>query len=176
MLLFYLSLLDTEDNRIRFSEIYERYLDWMLKIAYYYLKNEQDARDVVQDIFLDIARGKCNIPAEDEGRLKSYLLVCIRNRVISYKKEQGRAKIVSLEKTYQTSGEDFTAKVIRSLDLKTFIKNMPPIYKNVLVLHFVYNKSAKEIASELSIPVSTAITRLRRGRAILNKKFKEGLE
>lgn len=57
MLLLYLSLLETEEDRLKITKIYENYLDWMLKMAYHYLKNEADAEDAVNDVFLSIISG-----------------------------------------------------------------------------------------------------------------------
>ena len=52
MLSFYLSTIDTDDNKAVFGRIYEEHLDWMLKIAYHFVKNESDAQDVVHDVFM----------------------------------------------------------------------------------------------------------------------------
>ena len=53
MLLFYLSLIQNDEERVKITHIYETYLDWMLKMAFHYLKNETDAEDAVNDVFLN---------------------------------------------------------------------------------------------------------------------------
>ena len=66
MLLFYLSLLETEEERAKFTRIYESHLDWMLRIAFHYTRKETDAEDAVSDVLLNIISKNCSIPMDDE--------------------------------------------------------------------------------------------------------------
>ena len=49
-----LVLLLKDDNRIAFSTLYDRYWEGMYRAAYALLRDEDAAKDIVQDIFLDL--------------------------------------------------------------------------------------------------------------------------
>ena len=175
MLTLYLSLLETEQDQKRFSYIYEEYLDWMLQIAYHYLKNEDDAKDAVHEIFYDMAKSGRLAPLESEDETKAYLFVCVRNRASRMMHRRNRATTVSLSEFYNLSSEYNVEKEVATEDLKerliSYIKAMPTIYKDVLILYFVSNLTLKEIATVLDVPFKTVETRFRRGRALIKKEF-----
>lgn len=52
MLTLYLSLIGTEAERSRFEEVYSQCRKQMIVIATSILKNEDDAEDVVHDVFI----------------------------------------------------------------------------------------------------------------------------
>ena len=52
MLGFYLSLIDSDDDKNKFEQLYLTYRQDMYKIAYSILKNNADAEDAVHQAFL----------------------------------------------------------------------------------------------------------------------------
>ena len=177
MLLFYLSLIETNDQRDIFGEIYEKHLDWMLKIAYYYVKNESDAQDVVHDVFMEIIKNDCSIPTQDLDKTKSYLFICIRNRATKLNKSKSKKRTASLDRLFNISAEDNVENQVIENDihssLLSFIDSLSPKYKDVLTLHLVFDKTAKEISKIMCIPHKTVETRIKRGKKILKERFKD---
>ena len=53
---------------------------------------------------------------------------------------------------------------------------LPGRYREVIVLYYYENMTLREIADALRIPVNTASTRLRRGRALLGDMLKGDIE
>ncbi len=175
MLLLYLSLLETEEDRAKITKIYETYLDWMLKMACYYLENKDDAEDAVNDVFLSIIGGGCSIPIDNDDKTKSYLFICVRNSALRITKRKNTHKAVNFEELFNISAkynleEEVIKKCTKEI-LLSYINTMPPIYKDVLTLYICFNKTLKEIAQELVLPFKTVETRFRRGRAILRERF-----
>ena len=105
MLTFYLSLITNDEDRATITKIYDTYLDWMLKIAFHYLKNYADAEDVVNDVFLNIIGGNCSVPIHDENETKSYLFICIRNAAFSIKKSNNKHKTVDFDEFFNLPSE-----------------------------------------------------------------------
>ncbi len=177
MILFYLSLIEAEEDRVIFSKIYEKHLDWMLQIAYHYTKNEHDAQDVVHDVFMDIIKTDSSIPVNSCDETKAYLFICLRNRASTFNKIKNKLLTISLDKLHNLSTEDAVEKDSSVLStanqLQAFIDTMPAIYKDVLFLYFVKHKSLKDISKILKAPLNTAATRLKRGKAILKERFKD---
>ena len=51
-----MSLIDNEDDKIKFEDIYNKYKKMMFWIAILILKDERDIEEVVQDSFIKIIR------------------------------------------------------------------------------------------------------------------------
>lgn len=175
MLLFYLSLIESEEDRAKITKIYETYLDWMLKMAYHYLQNETDAEDAVNDVFLSIIISDCSIPLDDEQKTKAYLFICIRNRAQHIRKLKYKEKSVHIEDLFNLSVEynledEITHKEVKE-KLLNYINTMPPIYKDVLTLKVLFDKTLKEISQILNLSVKTVETRYLRGKSMLKERF-----
>lgn len=175
MLSFYLSLIETEEDKAQFEKIYDKYLDWMVQIAYHCTKNIHDAEDIVDDVFMDIIRTNSSVPTDNANETKSYLFICLRNRIKKAIKSKKKITIVEFDKLFNLHADENTEESAlqnESYDeLKMFIDAMNPIYKDVLTLYFFYGKSLKEISQEFNLPLNTISTRFKRGRAILKERF-----
>ncbi|MBQ7352394.1 MAG: sigma-70 family RNA polymerase sigma factor [Clostridia bacterium] len=177
MLFFYLSLIETDEDKKLFSEVYENYLDWMLRIAFHYTKNEQDSQDIVHDVFAEIIKSNTFLPSKTEKEIKSYLFICIRNRISKIIKKKNLQQNINFDLLFSLHSEENIEDKISNDDVvssvQKFIDSMNPIYKDVLTLFFFYEKSIKEIAEILSAPIATVRTRLKRATDILKERFKE---
>ena len=175
MLSFYLSLIETEEDKAQFEKIYDKYLDWMVKTAYHYTKNIYDAEEIVHDVFMNIISTNSSVPTQNADETKSYLFICLRNRVKKSIKSKKKITIIEFNKLLNLhADEDTEESALQSAsceELKAFIDTMNPIYKDVLTLYFFYDKSLKEISQEFNLPINTVSTRFKRGRAILKERF-----
>lgn len=55
-MLIYLQMIESEGDRTKFEQIYDKYAGLMYHIATQYLENEQDREDAVQTAFEAIVR------------------------------------------------------------------------------------------------------------------------
>ena len=69
MLGIYLSMVETEAEKIRLHHIYVAYNKLMLRIAQDILGNREDAEDAVQNAFLGIAKCLNRVPSEENPDL-----------------------------------------------------------------------------------------------------------
>ena len=92
MLIYYLQMLDTPEEKVRFEQIYLKYRGLMYRVADSILHNRQDAEDAVHNAFLKIIKKFSrfqNTPAQD---LASQIVVIARNEAISLlRKRKGDA-------------------------------------------------------------------------------------
>lgn len=144
-------------------------------MAYHYLRNEVDAEDAVNDVFLSIISGGCSIPMDNEDETKSYLFICIRNSALRIKKRKSKQIAVNFEELFNLSinynlEDKLVEQDIQNM-LLDYINTMSPIYKDVLTLYVGFDKTLKEIANLLNISFKTAETRLRRGKEMLKERF-----
>lgn len=71
----------------QFEELYLNHYGQMLKLARWLLKDDEEAKDVVDDIFTEVWDGNINPYV---AKTENFLLVCIRNRCLDI---LGRLKI-----------------------------------------------------------------------------------
>ena len=173
MLAFYLSLVETEEEKDQIEKVYSLYLDCMLRYAFGYLQNMEDAEDAVNDAFLNIIKSKASIPFDSEKRTKSYLFICVRNCASKIQKKNNRTITVNLEEQCNLPSSEAVESGIVDKEYKegfvAFLNTLPEIYKDILSLYFVFEKSLKEISYLLNVPLKTVETRFKRGKDLLKK-------
>ena len=155
------------------------YLDPLYNAAYRMARNPQDAEDLVQETYLKAY--KYYDKFEEGTNLKAWLFKILKNTFInSYRKKQQappKADFAAIEESFETtvrddSGaptnpeEELLEKVLDE-DVQHAIEELPHDYRMVVLLADLEGFSYKEIADILEIPVGTVMSRLYRGRRLL---------
>lgn len=73
MITIYLSLIDSENDKIKFQEIYEKYKKQMWYVANDILNDNYLAEDAVHDAFIGIAKNFSKIRSFEPYSIKSYV-------------------------------------------------------------------------------------------------------
>lgn len=173
MIGFYLSILETEEEKDRFEELYRMYKQDMYAIAYDILKNKEDAEDVVHQSFIAIADNfkKVNeIPCQE---IKSYLVVISKNNALNLYKKNKRIASRRTDLNINTAADE--VDMLERYDYDQLVKaisELPETYKDVIFLRCLEEFTTKEIADMLNITVSAVWKRLERAKKLL----KENLE
>lgn len=175
MLNLYLSVLDTDEEKNYFEEIYLKYKEKMYGIAYSILNNVQDSEDAVHQAFLNIAdnfQKIHNIPRQD---LSSYIVIIIRNTSINiYNKNKKTAEhSAELSEDQKAIDIDFFENIDYE-QLVSVISHLPDNYKDILFLHYINGFSCKEISKMLDISVDNVWKRIERAKKSLKKALEEG--
>ena len=158
------------------------YLDPLYNAAYRMARNPQDAEDLVQETYLKAY--KYYDKFEEGTNLKAWLFKILKNTFInSYRKKQQappKADFADIEESFETivrddSGqqartpeEELLEKVLDE-DVQHAIEELPHDYRMVVLLADLEGFSYKEIADILEIPVGTVMSRLYRGRRLLEE-------
>ena len=74
MLMFYLAMLDTPEQKSKFQMIYENYTGQILQTAHSLARNYMDAEDIAQDVFLKIINNIDTIQNENPLRLRALII------------------------------------------------------------------------------------------------------
>ena len=163
MLVYYLQMLDTPEEKIRFEQIYLKYRGLMYHVADGILHNCQDAEDAVHNAFLKIIKKFSqfqNTPAED---LAPKIVVIARNEALSLlRKKKDTAPLEDWEGFAETAEEisDYHALV------DTFTR-LPQTYRATMEMKLLLGYSDGEIASKLGLSKAAVCTRISRGRKLL---------
>lgn len=176
MLNFYLSLIESEEDKTLFARIYEEYRQKMHKYAMQFLKDEGNAEDIVQEVFLFIVKtgvGKIrNI--EQEGNLWAYLSAAVRNQSYTFLRNQDGIQIIDSnlsEFIGSVHTDEDNNKGVDYNYLVETIRGLNPTYADVLYYTFVQEMPSDKIAKLLNINPATVRKRISRGKEILREKL-----
>ncbi|GAB4019454.1 RNA polymerase sigma-70 factor [Spirosoma migulaei] len=140
-----------------FQEIYQRYWYKLFQVARRKVLSEEDAEEIVQDIFVDLWERRQYLLVHD---LSKFLFKAVKYQILDYLK----AKFV--RQTYQDNKQRFSqdtdSQTEEQLALKdlneaisTGIDQLPAKTQEIFRLNRLEGRSAKEIADLLQIPERT---------------------
>ncbi len=160
--------------------------DALYNFALKMTRNGKDAEDLVQDTFLRAFRFFHRF--ERDTNCRAWLFRILKNTYInSYRREQRTPDHVDwdqveafydslatddLIKRHKTPEELLLAGAVDTR-ITEAIASLPEEYRAVVLLNFAQDMSYREIAEVLEIPMGTVMSRLHRGRKILQRQLKE---
>jgi RNA polymerase sigma-70 factor (ECF subfamily) len=165
-----------------FEAVAMPYLDPLYNAAYRMARNAQDAEDLVQETYLKAY--KYYDKFEEGTNLKAWLFKILKNTFInSYRKKQQappKADFADIEESFESivrddnnqlprNPEDELLEKVLDEDVQQAIEELPHDYRMVVLLADLEGFSYKEIADILEIPVGTVMSRLYRGRRLLEE-------
>lgn len=156
----------------RIIEIYEENWDNLYRLCLIYMKNQEDACDVVQETFVRLLKhtgeGLC---FESEAGERAWLRKVACNLCKSELRHWWRKKRQKIDAVSLLSevGEntDKQAEVLEEL------LALPEKYRVLLYLHYYEGYSVEELGDILHENPSTLRSRIVRGRKLLGEKLKE---
>jgi RNA polymerase sigma-70 factor (ECF subfamily) len=157
-------------DELAFRALYERYWTELYTMAYRRLRDEEAAKDIVQNIFVNLWTSRKEVFIENS--LVPYLNRAVRNKTISFYKKN----LASLSRETQFQHEQVQYSPESGLEAKELeavlnneIAQMSDTMRRAFVLSRQENMSIREIATELSLSeqtiknnISQALDRLRK--------------
>ena len=150
--------------------LFEKYADRMMAVCMRYCKNQDDAKDLLQDgfykVFVNIEKFK-GTSAVSTWMTRVFINLAINKQRLGRNKYDHYEFDPAKEKTtvdpYQEEPPTIAPeKVLAALN------QLPDIYKIVINMYAVDSMSHKEIAKKLGISLGSSKSRLSRGRVLLN--------
>ena len=149
------------------------HLDAAYNLARWLTGNEHDARDMVQESCL---RAFKFFGGFRGGDARSWLLTIVRNTVYSWLQRRQKAEQVfqpdeEMEKFEDVSvnPEQMFARNANIEAVRAAIAQLPPEFRETVVLREMENYSYKEIADIVGVQIGTVMSRLARGRRQLQR-------
>ena len=147
-----------KDVRNNFDKIYVLYYSRMFRFAKEYVLFDEDAENIVQDVFLLLWEKREVL--DIQIRLVSYLFALVKNKSLDYLrhkeiadeyKQELSAKLTALELLNYSFTSDEEIEQI----LMTAINKLPERCRQVFLKSRIEGKKNREIANELNLTVST---------------------
>ena len=180
MLSAYLAVIKETPDKVRFEHLYNSCRKQMLAVAHRILKNMPDAEDAVQDALLGVARNIGSLRQISDDALRAYAMTAAKHsalKILQHNRKNESA-VRDLEMDYSVSDSVFQS-VLNSLDsalLLRAMRQLDPIYRDVMLLIFVQEHTVGETADILGRKEETVRKQLQRGKKILiDLCRKEGL-
>lgn len=152
------------------QELFEKYQDNLYIIAFNVCKNAEDAKDVVQDNFIQYYSAKKEF--DDEQHIRAWLIRVAINKAKNMNNTFWRRNKMSLEDYMET----LAFETPESEELFETVMHLPEKYRIVIHLFYYEDYSVHEIADILKLSESNVKVRLSRGRLLLKEKLQEGWE
>ena len=98
MLGFYLTLLDSAEEKSKFEQLYITYRQDMFKIAYSILKDNYEAEDAVHEAFLIVIKKFDKISEVNCPQTHAYLIIIVKNLALKIynKRKKPKQKILKI--------------------------------------------------------------------------------
>ena len=167
MLVFFLSMIESPEDKAKFERIYLTYRKLMIKVAMDILHDNFIAEDATQQAFLQLIPNLGKIKDVGCHQTKNYLIIMVRRVCFAIYNEQ--KKILQIpyedlsEEELESSEDDIFAELSYA-ELLEKIESLPVIYADALYLAYCEDYSMNEAATLLGISVSAVKKRLERAR------------
>ncbi len=158
------------------GELAQRHLDAAYNLGRWLLGNEQDAADAVHDAYLRAARAAHTYAG---GNARAWWLTIVRNcclAKLSLRKREvpldgadGASQAAAMARTTDSDVEDRFAAAQSSARIAAHLRALPVEFRETLVLREIEDLSYREIADVQQVPIGTVMSRLARGRALLQR-------
>lgn len=168
----FLDLIDNEEDRVRFMELYDTYKGLMLAAAEDKCPNELDAEDVVQDAFLYIAKNFDKVGDIHSPMTKRFVAVITEGMAIDkFRKDFNTLSEVSMDDP-DNDIEVFTEDIPQS-EIKMIVDSLREDYRNIIYLSAIFGYTSQEIAEVYGITDSAVRKRLEFAREEIRYKLKQ---
>jgi RNA polymerase sigma-70 factor (ECF subfamily) len=160
------------------------FVDSLYNTAYRMTRNAEDAEDLVQETYLKAY--KYYDKFKEGTNFKAWLFKILKNTFInSYRKKQlepVKSDFADIEETFETQVSDEVTnrtkdpeeellEDVLDEDVQQALENLPDDYRMAVILADLEGFSYKEIAEILEVPLGTVMSRLYRGRKLLEEEM-----
>lgn len=164
------------NNKRAQIELYRNYNQGMYNVAIRFLKNSENAEDIIQESFLSAFKNISQFKAE--VTFGAWLKKIVVNNCINHLKKK-QLEVITLEEInvipFEGDNDDnwnFEEELVLE-DVKTEINKLPDKYKFVVMLYLIEGYDHEEISQILNISIIASRTQLMRGKIKLRELLKQ---
>lgn len=164
------------NSQKEFQEIYHQFFNGLANYAYSIMNDKDAAKDVVQDVFLDLWNKRASLTIKTS--LEAYLVRSVKFKSIDFiRKDKTKQQYVanmtpSGHPQVEDTSED-NIKEERKKKLTYAIAQLPLKCRQVFMLSRASGYTYKEIAEEMDISVKTVENQISRALKLLRQKLSD---
>ncbi len=164
-----------DGERELFGELVLRHQDFIFNVVSRYVRFEEEARDITQDVFLKAYE---NIEGfRGESKLSSWLYRIAYNLSMNWSERRaGRETQLddeAAENIPEAPGitDELYERELQLARIAELLEEMPEKYRAVIKLYYFEDRQYQEIADALGLPINTVKVHLLRAKEMLRKKL-----
>ncbi|GAB2769119.1 RNA polymerase sigma-70 factor [Rhabdobacter roseus] len=164
----------SQGDQAAFAELFNYYKTPALKFCNSILKDEEEAENVLQEIFMKIWDRRTFL--KPDHNFHSYLFTCLRNLSFDYLKKIEKNHSLRqhyLERMELSRENEKDEKELRLQFLQTAIDSLSVKRKLILMLNVEQGKSYQEIAEHLNISKNTVKNQLVKAKQFLRDRAEQ---
>jgi RNA polymerase sigma-70 factor (family 1) len=161
-----------QGDQAAFGTLYRHYRTPALKFCVALLKDQEEAENMVHDVFIKIWEKRALI--NPDLNFNSYLFTCLRNMAFDYLKQVEKSQLLRqryFERIEHSQYEQVEDQEIQFKALQTAINSLSEKRKMILLLNVEGGKSYQEIAELLRISKNTVKNQLVKAKQLLREKI-----
>ena len=163
-MLVYLLMIDTEEKRIRFEDLYRKYRALMFHIANNILNNENDAEDAVHHAFVAIINHFEKISEIDCPKTRAFVVTIVERKAIDIYRSKNRKSALPFEEYINVPSEDLIYSAVERSEIAAAIASLPTKYRELIMLKYDSGYSDKEISAMMEMSVENVGRTIRRAK------------
>ncbi|EHA1006810.1 MAG: sigma-70 family RNA polymerase sigma factor [Clostridium perfringens] len=157
-------------NKESFGILIKNNKEYLYKMAFLYVKDEQDALEVIHET---VYRAFLNIEKLKKAKFfNTWITRILINVSIDFLKKKGKNEM--LDESTPIRKERCEISTEEKLDLYNSIDLLNDNYKTVIIMMYFNDMKIKDISKVMEIPENTVKTYLRRAKQALGEVLKEG--
>ena len=150
--------------------LYAKYSSKMLGICIRYLKDRDEAEDVMIHALMKVFEKLEQFKAE--GSFEGWMRRLVVNECLTYlRRNKSIFMAVDIEKADREPNYQVLSDQLEENDLLSLVESLPDGYRTVFNLYAIEGYSHKEIAETMNISVNTSKSQLSRARTLLQTKL-----
>lgn len=158
-------------DKVAFEAIIMDNIDYLYRVAYTALRNEDNVDDAIQNTILKSFE-KIHTLRKEEF-FKTWITKILINECKNLMRKE--KKIVYLEDVERTE-EEYIQEKEAKMDIKEVLKHLNDDYREVINYYYIQEKKVSEISKILKVPEGTIKSRLSRARKIMADMLKYNIE
>lgn len=166
-MILYMAMLDTDEDKQKFSAVYHKYRYFLWYLANERLKDAMLAEDAVQEAFLALTRHMDRIQEVDAVSTRNFLATIVKNKALDMLRKHTEEPAEELPEDADVHGTDALDACICQEGYEEICKAiaaLDEIYRVVFEYKYLHELSDGEIADLLGITKKTVNVRIFRAR------------
>jgi RNA polymerase sigma-70 factor (ECF subfamily) len=171
-----------EGNNSAFEELVSRYSEKAYHLAYRFTRNQEDAEEVLQDVFVTVYKKIDGFEGKSSFSSWLYRVTVNAGLMKIRKRKQDRSvamddilpqieNAISLKNAEYQNADVNTYRKQLTKAMEEAIEKLPDDYRPVFILRDVDGLTSKEVSKILNLSIPAVKSRLHRSRLMLRKKL-----
>ena len=152
------------------KDFYDSFSGYFTAVCYRYIVDKEDAKDVLQEIFVKIFKSIHQFEYRGAGSLKAWGSRIVVNECLRFLQSQTVFTNVPIDEVGDVVMEEPEMNDLPMSVIMEMIRNLPEGYRTVFNLFVFEEKSHKEIAKLLGIAENSSASQFHRAKKLLAKQ------